>query len=264
MSFFNKMLSKIGVGSASVETELFNDVFVPGEFVRGKVTVKGGSVEQNIDSIYFKVKSTYEDEIKIEDDDEEKEINITRNAVIMDTQISEPFTINPGQIIEFEIDFTLPVYTPVTAGKTKTWVETGLDIKMAVDPADKDYIHVQPHPLVDAVLGSAMDMGLEVYKVVCEPAPRNMNMKVPFVQEFSLRPVEGHLKNRLEEIELIFRPSENSGLDVFMEVDRKLKGLSGRLAKMIGTDETMVRFSVDYENLDNLTVMLDHLIEQNC
>ncbi|MBF0573531.1 MAG: sporulation protein, partial [Desulfamplus sp.] len=37
MSFFNKILSKIGVGSASVETELFNEVFIPGEEVRGKV-----------------------------------------------------------------------------------------------------------------------------------------------------------------------------------------------------------------------------------
>lgn len=264
MSFFNKMLSKIGIGSASVELELFNQIFTPGELIRGKLTVKGGAVEQNIDSIYFKIRSTYEDEIEIEDGEgEEEEINITRNAVIADFQISEPFIIKPGQISTFDLEFPLPSCTPVTAGKTKTWVETGLDIKMAVDPGDKDYIHIQPHPLVDAVLGSAMDMGLEVYKVVCEPAPRNMNMMVPFVQEFALRPVEGHLKSRLEEIELIFRPLSN-GFMVFMEIDRKSKGISGRLAKMIGTDETMVKFPINYDNLEGLTVRLNDLIEQHC
>ncbi|MBF0303017.1 MAG: sporulation protein [Desulfamplus sp.] len=263
MSFFNKMLSKIGVGSASVETELFNEIFTPGELIRGKVTVKGGSVEQNIDSIYFKIKSTYEDEIDIENGQDEDEINITRNALIGNFQISEPFVIKSDQIISFDLEFPLPIFTPVTAGKTKTWVETGLDIKMAADPTDKDYIHVQPHPLVDAVIGSAMDIGLEVYKVVCEPAPRNMNMMLPFVQEFALKPVEGHLTSRLEEIELIFRPLSN-GFMVFMEIDRKSKGLSGRLSKMIGTDETMVRFPVNYENMDSLTLTLNNLIEQHC
>lgn len=264
MSFINKMLSKLGVGSAAVDTELFNDVFIPEEFVRGTVTVKGGSVEQQIDSIYFKIKSTYEDEIEFENSEgEEEEINITRTALIKEFQVSEPFIVKPNQIIKFDINFTLPIFTPVTAGKTKTWVETGLDIKMAVDPADKDYIHIQPHPLADAVLSSAMDMGLEVYKVVCEPAPRSMNMMTPFIQEFSLKPVEGHLKSRLEEIELIFRPMSN-GFMVYMEVDRRAKGLSGRLAKMMGRDETMVRFTVNYENLDSLTLTLNNLIEQHC
>ncbi|MBF0229588.1 MAG: sporulation protein [Desulfamplus sp.] len=264
MSFFNKMLSKMGIGSASVETELFNELFIPGEEVRGKVTVKGGSVEQHIENIYFKVKSTYEDEIEFENSEgEEEEINLTRTALIREFQVSEPFTINANETVKFDLEFPLPIFVPVTVGKTKTWVETGLDIKSAVDPADKDYIHVQPHPLMDAVIGSAMDMGLEVYKVVCEPAPPNMNMMVPFVQEFSLKPVEGHFRGRLEEIELIFRPMSN-GFMVYMEIDRKSKGVSGRLAKMMGTDETMVRFPVNYDNLDGLTLRLIELIEQHC
>ncbi len=263
MSFFNKILSKVGIGSASVETELFNEIFTPGELIRGNVIVKGGSVEQNIDSIYFKIKSSYQDEIEIENGDDEDSINIIRNATIADFQISEPFIIKPDERVTFELEFPLPAYTPVTAGTTKTWVETGLDIKMAVDPADKDYIHVQPHPLVDALLSSAMDIGLEVYQVVCEPAPRNMNIILPFVQEFALRPVEGHLKTRLEEIELIFKPS-NSGLEVFMEVDRKLKGIYKRVAKMVGSDETMVKFYINYDNLDNLTFLLNDLIEKHC
>ncbi|MBF0203777.1 MAG: sporulation protein [Desulfamplus sp.] len=264
MSLLNKMFSTIGIGSANVNTLFFNELFRPGESVKGEVFVKGGSVEQNVDSIYFKIISTYEDEIEIENSKgDEEDINITRNAVITEFQISEPFTINKNQTKKFDFDFLLPLDTPVTAGKTKTWVETGLDIKMAVDPTDKDYIHIQPHPLMDAVIGSAVDMGLEVYKVVCEPAPRNMNMRVPFMQEFSLRPVEGHFKKLLEEVELVFTPL-NNGFMVFMEIDRKLQGVHGRLVKMMGTDETMVKFPINYDNLDGLTVRLIKLIEQHC
>jgi len=264
MPFFKRVMSKIGVGSATVETRLFNDLFMPGESVRGEVAVQGGSVEQNIDSIYFKIISRYEDEVEIENRaHDQDEIKITRNATIMDLQISEPFVINPGQIIKFDFDFYLPSCTPVTIGKTVTWVETALNIKMALDPVDRDYINVQPHPLVDAVLGSAMDMGLEIYAVTCKPAPLAMDMGLPFLQEFALRPVEGHFKKRLEEVELIFKPS-NDSLEVFMEIDRKLKGFSGRFAKMVGTDETLVRLSVNYDNLDSLTLRLNDLIEQHC
>lgn len=263
MSFFNKMLSTIGVGSASVETELFNECFIPGEPIKGKVTITGGSVDQSIDSIYFKIKSTYEDEIEIKNSDEEDEIKITRNAIIMEDMVAEPFTINRGETIKFNLDLILPIFTPVTAGKTKTWVETGLDIKMSVDPADKDYIKVEPHPLMDAVFKSAMELGLQIYQVVCEPAPHNMNMMMPFVQEFALRPVKGNFRRRLEEIELVFRPL-SSGFMVFMEIDRNARGLSGRLAKMMGTDETMVRFPVSYDNLSTITMTLSNLIDRNC
>jgi len=264
MPFFKRMISKIGVGSATVETRLFNDLFMPGESVRGEITVQGGSVEQNIESIYVKIKSSYEDEVEIEDDDSgQDEINIIRNATIIDFQVSESFVITPGQIIKFDVDFTLPSCTPVTIGRTRTWVETALDIKLSFDPVDRDYIDVQPHPLVDAVLGSAMDIGLEIHEVTCEPAPRSMGMGLPFLQEFALRPVEGHLKRRLEEVELVFKPSDNT-LEVFMEIDRKSRGLSGRFAKMVGTDETMVRFSIGYDDLDSLTLRLNDLIEQHC
>ncbi|MBF0242523.1 MAG: sporulation protein [Desulfamplus sp.] len=263
MSFFNKMLSKMGVGSTTVETELFNDIFIPGEPIKGKVTIRGGSVEQSIDSIYFKIKSTYEDEIEIKSGEDEDEINITRTALILDDKVSEPFVINPDQVIKFDLDFKLPIFTPVTAGKTKTWVETGLDIKMALDPTDKDYINVKPHPLMQSVFNSAMELGLQMYKVVCEPAPRNMNMMVPFVQEFALKPVRGDFKRRLEEIELIFRPMSN-GFMVFMEIDLNARGLSGRFAKMMGTDEKMVRFPVNYDNLNTISMTLNDLIDKHC
>ncbi len=33
---------------------------------------------------------------------------------------------------------SMPLNTPVTIGDSKVWLETGLDIAMAIDPSDKD------------------------------------------------------------------------------------------------------------------------------
>lgn len=264
MSFFKKMLSKVGIGAASVDTELFNEAFIPGEPVKGVVNIKGGSVEQEVDAVYFKIKSTYEDEIEVETDEgEEEEINVTRSASLMEFQISEPFTLGPDETISFDLDFILPPDTPATVGKTRSWVETGLDIKMALDPGDRDYIDVLLHPLVHAVLESTKELGFQLSEVVCEPAPSMLNMRIPFVQEFELKPVEGAFHSRLDEIELIFKPLEN-GVDVFMEVDRKARGIFGNLAEMMGSDESLVRFTVLPDALDDLTPRLKDLIEDYC
>ncbi|SLM32215.1 Sporulation-control protein spo0M [Desulfamplus magnetovallimortis] len=264
MSLFKKMLSSVGIGAATVNTELFNESYTPGESLTGIINIKGGSVEQQIDAIYLKIKSTFEDEIEVENEDgEENEINITRNALVAEYKISEPFTIGKNESISFDLDFILPEDTPVTVGKTRTWVETGLDIKMALDPSDKDYIHVLPHPMVDAVLTSTMDMGFEISEVVCEPAPPFMQMRLPFIQEFELKPVEGHFKTRLDEIELVFRP-EKDRVEIFMEVDRKARGLLGSLSEMMGTDESMLRFTLHQSDLDTIILKLNDLIEEHC
>jgi len=264
MSFFKKMLSKVGIGSATVETELFNDLFVPGHPVEGVINITGGSVAQNIDAIYLKVKSTYEDEVDVEtEEDEDSDVDVTRTAEIINLQISEAFTLNPGETIKFDLNFVLPWDTPATAGKTVSWVETGLDIKMAIDPGDKDYLNVTLHPLAEQVLDAAMELGFELSEVVCEPAPAAMGMRVPFVQEFELKPVTGRFKNRLDEIELVFKPFEDS-VQIFMEVDRKAKGVFGHFSEIMGTDETVVNFLIQKRHLPHLTDKLNDIIEEYC
>jgi sporulation-control protein len=264
MSFFKNILSKVGIGSATVETELFNNRFIPGQPVEGMVNITGGSVTQEIDAVYLKIRSTYEDEVETETkEDEESDVNITRTAEIMNLQISDPFTLNPKEEVKFDLDFVLPWDTPATAGKTVTWVETGLDIKMAIDPGDKDYLNVTLHPLAEQVLDAAVALGFEINEVVCEPAPAAMEMRVPFVQEFELKPVKGTFKNRLDEIELVFKPFPDS-MQVFMEVDRKAKGMFGQLSEMMGTDETMVSFLVQQQDLPHLTDKINDIIEEYC
>ena len=190
------MLSKIGIGAATVETTLFNDAFIPGESVKGVVNISGGNVAQDIDVIYLTIKSTYEDEIDVEQKDEDNDeiIKVSRVAEIISLQLSQAFTLAPEEKLTFDLDFVLPFDTPATMGKTTTWVETGLDIKMAIDPGDRDDINVSLHPLAARVIESAKKLGFCINEVTCEPAPAIMDMRVPFVQEFELKPERGTFK----------------------------------------------------------------------
>ena len=60
MSFVNKLLASVGIGSATVDTKIFRSELVPGEKVEGIVQIRGGNVEQEIDSIYLSLYTTYE------------------------------------------------------------------------------------------------------------------------------------------------------------------------------------------------------------
>ncbi|KPC97339.1 Sporulation-control protein spo0M [Geobacillus sp. BCO2] len=60
---FKKLLSSIGIGSATVDTKLVKAKYVQGETVEGVVEVRDGSVEQHIDEIYLALVTTYIREI---------------------------------------------------------------------------------------------------------------------------------------------------------------------------------------------------------
>ena len=119
MSFFKQMLSKIGIGSATVETTFYNDTFIPGEPIKGIVKITGGTVPQEIDTIYLIIKSTYEDKIDMEvkEDEEGKTVKISRVAEIISLELSQPFTLAPEEIRSFDLDFILPIDTPGHHGK---------------------------------------------------------------------------------------------------------------------------------------------------
>ena len=44
MSRFKKLLAKVGIGAATVDARLFDDVLVPGELLNGEVNIIGGDV----------------------------------------------------------------------------------------------------------------------------------------------------------------------------------------------------------------------------
>lgn len=254
MSFFKKVFASMGVGAAEVDTQLDQDILQAGSDISGKVVIRGGSVEQEIDAIYLSLNTTYIREV----DDRKNE----ETGVIARYQLTEPFTINTDEVKEVPFSFELPLGTPVSIGRSHVWVQTGLDIKMAVDPSDRDYIRVEPHPYMSAFFEALDELGFKLREAENEVAPRMLGSRLPFVQEFEFVPYTGQFKGKLDELEVIFLPISENEFDVWMEVDRKAQGLSGLFSEMLDLDETKLHVRLAADQLPNLKSELSSLISR--
>jgi sporulation-control protein len=254
MSFFNKVFASVGIGSAAVDTKLEKDTYMPGETVKGVVEIKGGKVEQQVDEIYLTLNTTY-----LRESDDKK---YTVTAEIERFRLTTPFVIGANEKKDIPFTFQLPFDTPLSIGRSKIWVTTGLDIKGAVDPSDKDYLKVVPNPLMSAVFNSIDHLGFRIREADCEEAPRRLRGRLPFVQEFEFVPTSGLFRGKLDELEVVFFPSGNGSLDIMFQVDRRARGLSGLFSEALGTDETNVRLSVSNADIPNLQQKIQSVIQR--
>jgi sporulation-control protein len=254
MSFFNKMFASVGIGSATVDTKLEKDTYMPGEEVRGVIVVTGGNVDQDISDIYLSLNTFY---LKESND---RKTNVA--ASIERYRLTEPFSITKNDRKEIPFSIKLPEDTPLSIGRTNIWVTTGLDIKNAIDPSDKDYLKIIPSALVTSVFQSMEDLGFRLREAECEEAPHRLRRRFPFVQEFEFVPISGPFRGRLDELEIIFYPSSQKSMDLLLQVDRRARGLGGLLAEALEMDETNVRMTVSAEDIPYLTQKLQSAIQQ--
>jgi len=244
LSIFNKVLASVGVGNAKVDTKLNNSAFVAGEIISGVTEVVGGNVSQSVDSIYIKVYTTYEREAN--------DNKYTDSVAISSFKLNEPFSIGKGEKKVFPFSFNLPLITPVTMGKTRVWLQTGLDIKNAVDPGDKDMIEVRPNTFIQAGLTAAQNLGLKLRKVDCEEAPRAYKGLTKFVQEFEFVPTGGPFRGKFDEVELTFIPKASDQIELLIQVDRKVRGLGSLFSEALNMDESFIRLMLTKADLATL------------
>ncbi|WP_144479851.1 sporulation protein [Cytobacillus oceanisediminis] len=256
MSFFNKVFASVGIGAAKVDTKLEKDRVMPGEEIRGIVEIRGGSVEQNIDDIYLSLHTTY-----IKESDERK---YTATAQIDRFRLTQSFLIKGNETKEIPFTFRLPLEIPLTMGRTKVWVTTGLDIKNAVDPGDKDYLTVVPNPLMQGIFNAVSNLGFRLREAECEQAPRHLRRNLPFVQEFEFVAASGPFRGRLDELELVLYPNSENEAEVLMQVDRRARGIGGFLSEAMGMDETYVRMNIHVSDLPSLQQKLQDTIARYC
>jgi sporulation-control protein len=254
MSFFNKVLASVGIGAATVDTKLERDQVVPGEEIKGVVDIRGGNVEQQIDDIYLSVNTQY---IK-ESDDKKYYVTTTIERI----RLASALTVDANERREIPFSFQLPLDAPVTLGKTKVWVTTGLDIKNAVDPSDKDFLHVKPNRLLEGVMNSISSLGFRLREVECEQASRRLRGRLPFIQEFEFVPTSGDFRGRLDELELVFVSTSQTSADLHFQIDRKARGLGGFLSEALEMDETNIRVSISTSDLATFPQKLRSLLQQ--
>lgn len=223
-----RVLSSLGIGSATVDTILPHTTVHPGDSLDVTVEVEGGSTDQEIDDIYFAVVTRYADEEGYE------------TTAVSRSQLTESFTIDSGEAREFDATIEIPSHTPLTLGRTDVWIETGLDIDWAVDPDDEDRIEVEADDQLAAVFEALDQLGLTLHTAECTAAPRSLrHAGTSFVQEFEFRVAAGPFAGDLDELELIPQYTDD-GLALALEVDRR----GGLLAEMADADERHTRVHV--------------------
>ena len=254
MSMFNRILASVGIGSAKVDLMLDQDTVPAGGTINGVVRITGGNVDQQVDDVYAYIQTQY---IR-----ERNDHKMYEKATIAKFLLAGKFTIAANQHYEFPVSFHLPPGTPVTMGRTPVWIQTGLDIKDAVDPKDKDYLHILPHPHSSIILQAVEQLGFRLREVSCEYAPRYARGGYSFVQEFEFVPTT-HYRGQLDELEIIFYPNEN-GVELLLQIDRRARGLTGLFMEALDADESFVRVQFDRTQLSQgvhfIANELNHLI----
>lgn len=235
MSFLKKTLASFGIGSAKVDSVLQQEVLYPGQAVKFTVHVYGGSSAQDIDNIELKLCCRYVEEV-VQDRSKQhgaRKRKVHQTYVLADWSLPYSFTIQPGETRDFDVELAVPWNTPVTIGDAKVWLETGLDVAMALDPTDKDILTVRPDPLMDGIFSELEEQGLRLRQVECAAAK---GFALPFVQEFEFVPTTGPFHGRWRELEIVAYRDKDS-LQMWFEVDRYQRGATGMLASLLGLGE---------------------------
>ncbi|WP_079529539.1 sporulation protein [Halobacillus hunanensis] len=233
---FKKLMARAGIGAAKVDTQLEKLEFQPGEAVDGKVVVQGGEVDQEIDQITVFLMT----EALREADDKK----IKETVKLDEYRISEAFVIRAKETKEIPFTIEIPIHAPATLNRLPLWFETGLDMPMALDAGDRDYIKVSVHPYTESILEAAeRDLGFRLKKVEMEYSKRH-----GYVQEFEFLP-GGEFRGYLDELELIFF-LDHQGVRVFMQVDRKARGLGGLFAEALEMDESNIQLYFSKDELE--------------
>ncbi|WP_299093454.1 sporulation protein [uncultured Metabacillus sp.] len=255
MSLFNKILASVGIGSAKVDTKLAQSSIKAGEEVDGIVEIKGGNIEQKVDEVYLTINTTYEKE------DDDKVVH--KQAVISTIKLNEPFVIMPGETKTIPFKLEVPLDTPISAGASKVWVQTGVDIKGSVDPSDRDMLEILPHDMMDEALKVFSELGFTLRKVKNEEASYKIRKRLPFIQEFEFIPNSGQYYEKFDEVELIFFPLNEEKLEIIIEVDRRSKGLAGLFSEALDMDESIIRFSLNKHEMPTLKATFIDILKKH-
>ena len=229
------MATTLGIGGTKIDTIVHTKNIMPGKRIEGICKIKGGKVEQYIKDITIGVYTNYKQEV------DDKKVNKTQR--IQESEIKIDKTIQPEELYEIPFSFILYKRVPITKHKSKVWLSTYMDIQGAIDTSDRDYINVEPNEYMVNVLNAISELGFHLREVENEHCPARL-IKYNFVQEFEFMPLGGYFRNRLDELELVFVPT-NTHVDLVLEVDRKVRGIKSFMSEYMGMDETKLRIRLE-------------------
>lgn len=237
-----KVLASVGIGNATVDTVLEEATVRPGESVSAEIRVEGGNAEQQVNRIELEVETQF------------RRGNGIAETTVDTCHLRDGFVIEPGERASYDTTVGVPYETPLTMGEVSVWVETDLEIQVAVDPGDEDPIEVEPTRRMQAVFDAAEALGLTFRSTDCEADVHGRYVRRSFVQGFEFRPSSGPFRDEVDDVELVFDPAPDA-LTVYVEVDRR-----GSL--LTETDQTTTSVSVSDTDADRVRRDLRDAIER--
>ncbi len=227
----NKLLAKVGIGSAKVDTVLKNTTLTQGDMVEGIVHIQGGKVDQDINKVTISV-MTRAKAVRISDGEEE---TYHTSMAIGKIQVDQPMKVEAQQKYEIPFSLKLPSETPITSiasgkNESKVWIYTDLDIESGFDSGDRDYLTILPHPAVEMMINRFLAGGFTFKKVDVEKGylkTPSFSSSSGIYQEVEMRPASAGIFNwssrTINEVELSFI-LEDDLVHLLVEIDRSFSG----------------------------------------
>jgi len=228
MGIFNELLSEIGLGSARVDLVLDRQEYRLGDEIKGKLVVHSGSLDKKVEMIYLHLKMDAKQGIE----------HLVR--IVNSVQISDGFNIkaNAPQK-EYSFTYRLPYYTPVSAKHISYKLAISINTKNAAHPHNFVPVKILPSLEMEAVLKGLQQLGF-VNKDGSEEMDHDH-------QNFVFRPTN-FMQGKFDELEIMFNQN-NSNLYLYLEIDRKARGLSWLFMKPLYLDERHSRFTIPASEL---------------
>jgi sporulation-control protein len=239
-------LSRVGIGSATVDTILETDTVQPGDTIDAHVEIEGGSDEQEVDELELAVATAYQ----VPSDSDEPTYD---TAEISEMELTSGFTIEPGVDRTLDVPpIEVPHTTPATISQTEVWVQTGLEIDWSVDPTDEDQLTVEPGPYLATLLEAIENLGLQL-----EFADTSQSAFGPheFAQFFEYEDYGGTEWGNLDDIEFYVAPAEDH-LTVQGSVESASTGL-------FEGDEQRTEFTVSSTDVSKVESAVRSVINEN-
>jgi sporulation-control protein len=228
-----RVLSSIGIGAATVDTVFPRTELSPGETVTAEVKLYGGDATQDIEGIYFQLKTRLSG-------------GEDRERIIGEFAVDQALTLEPDEERTIPVEVLVPRWTPLTRGGASVWLETGLDIDWAKDPTDEDRIDILPGEYTAALFEAVEELAfaLRTTKLVDTPYLDDR----PFAQTFDFRPTDEQFGTDLDKLEITLVPREDD-LRTFIEFDRV-----DELADAYGMDFDEQEVSITFDRVDPGTI----------
>ncbi|MFJ7201459.1 MULTISPECIES: sporulation protein [unclassified Streptomyces] len=235
---FKRLLGSLGVGGPTVDTVLTAGAAAPGGPLSGRVHLKGGSADFDIDHIALELVARVEDERG--EEEEERLVAFERFTV------GGGFRLAEGEQLSIPFTVALPWETPVTELYGQSLgivlgVRTEVSVAGAKDKGDLDRLAVGPLPVQEAVLEAFGRLGFGFESADLEYGRiGGTGQQLPFYQEIELSPSPQYA-HAVNEIEVTFLATAG-GMEVVLEADRRGGFLSG------GHD-ALTRFTVAHDGI---------------